>query len=140
VFVVSSWLDFFEKEDGAMPKCVLDVGQCGPDHATITRYLTKNFDCEIVQADGLEDTRAQLKSGRFDLVLVNRKLDADYSDGLEVVRQIKSDPDTAGIPVMLVTNLPEHQEAAIAAGAIRGFGKLEFDKPETREKLAAVLS
>jgi hypothetical protein len=40
---------------------------------------------------------------------------------------------------MLVTNFPEHQDAAQAAGAIRGFGKLEFDDPETREKLAAVL-
>jgi hypothetical protein len=40
---------------------------------------------------------------------------------------------------MLVTNYAEHQEAAVAVGAIRGFGKLEFDKPETRERLAAVL-
>ena len=72
-------------------------------------------------------------------MLVNRKLDIDYSDGLEVIRQIKSDPTISGVPVMLVTNYPEHQDAAIAAGAIRGFGKLEYDKPETRERLAAVL-
>ena len=51
----------------------------------------------------------------------------------------KADPDAAGVPVMLVTNYPEHQDAAIAAGAIRGFGKLEFEKPETRDRLAAVL-
>ena len=118
---------------------VLDVGQCGPDHATITRYLTSHFDCEIAKADNLEDARAQLNSGRFDLVLVNRKLDADYSDGIEVVRAIKSDAATADVPVMLVTNYPEHQEAAMAAGAIHGFGKLEFEKPETRQRLAAVL-
>jgi len=122
-----------------MPKRVLDVGQCGPDHAAISRYLTRHFDCEIVQADGLDDARAQLQSGRFDLALVNRKLDADYSDGIEVIRAIKSDPATADVPVMLVTNYPEHQDAAIAAGAIRGFGKLEFENPETRERLAAVL-
>jgi len=41
--------------------------------------------------------------------------------------------------MMLVTNYPEHQDAAIAVGAIRGFGKLEFAKPETRERLAIVL-
>jgi hypothetical protein len=40
---------------------------------------------------------------------------------------------------MLITNYPEHQDAAVEAGAIRGFGKLEFDNPETRETLAAVL-
>ena len=76
-----------------MTKKVLDVGQCGPDHATITRYLTAHFDCEIVQAHGLDDARDQLKSGDFDLVLVNRKLDADYSDGIEIIRQIKADPE-----------------------------------------------
>jgi two-component system chemotaxis response regulator CheY len=122
-----------------MSKRVLDVGNCGPDHAAIRSYLKRHFDCEIVQAHGAEDTLQQLKRGRFDLVLVNRKLDADYSDGLEVIRQIKADPGVADVPVMLVTNYPEHQESAIRAGAIRGFGKLEFDKPETRERLAAAL-
>lgn len=122
-----------------MPKRVLDVGQCGPDHATIRRFLTRHFDCEVTQANGPQDALALLKGGRFDLVLVNRKLDADYSDGIEVIRQIKSDPETAEVPVMLVTNYPEHQDAAVAAGAVRGFGKLEFDKTQTREKIAAAL-
>jgi CheY-like chemotaxis protein len=123
-----------------MPKRVLDVGQCSPDHATIRSYLTRNFDCEVVQTHGLDDTLQLLRSGRFDLVLVNRKLDADYSDGIEIIRQIKTDDATADVPVMLVTNYPEHQEAAIAAGAVLGFGKLEYSKPETLEKLSAVLS
>jgi two-component system chemotaxis response regulator CheY len=120
-------------------KRVLDVGQCSPDHSTIRSYFTRNFACEVVQAHGAADTVQQLKSGRFDLVLVNRKLDADYSDGIEIIRQIKADETIADVPVMLVTNYPEHQQAAIAAGAIRGFGKLEYDKPETRDRIAAVL-
>jgi two-component system chemotaxis response regulator CheY len=119
---------------------VLSVGQCAPDHATISRYLSKNFSCEIAKADDAAEALAQLKSGRFDLVLVNRKLDIDYSDGIEVIRQIKSDPTIADVPVMLVTNYPEHQDAAIAEGAVRGFGKLEYDLPETRDRLSAVLS
>jgi CheY-like chemotaxis protein len=122
-----------------MPKRVLDVGQCGPDHATIRSYLTRHFDCEIVQAHGADDTLAHLKSGEFHLVLVNRKLDADYSDGIEIIRKIKADAGIAHVPVMLVTNYPEHQEAAIAAGAVHGFGKREYEKPETRAKLATVL-
>jgi CheY-like chemotaxis protein len=122
-----------------MPKRVLDVGQCSPDHATIHRFLTKHFDVEIVQAHTANDTIAHLKSGDFDLVLVNRKLDQDYSDGIEIVRLIKSDPALAELAVMLVTNLPEHQDAAEAAGALRGFGKLEYDLPQTRDKLAVVL-
>ena len=80
-----------------------------------------------------------LKADQFDLVTINRKLDADYADGTEVLKAIKADAQVADVPVMLVTNLDEHQDAAIALGAIRGFGKLEYDKPETKEKVAAVL-
>ena len=122
-----------------MKKRVLDIGQCGPDHATIRSYLTRTFDCELIQADDAADALAQLKNGQFDLVLVNRKLDVDYSDGIEVIRTLKDNPSTANVPVMLVTNYPEHQDAAIAAGAIRGFGKLEFANPQTRAALAALL-
>lgn len=122
-----------------MPKRVLDVGQCNPDHSTITSYLKKHFDCEVIRTHGPDDTLEELKSRPFDLVLINRKLDADYSDGLDVIRMIKADPAISSVPVMLVTNYPEHQAAAIAEGAILGFGKLEYQKPETREKLAAVL-
>ena len=122
-----------------MTKRVLDVGQCSPDHATIRSYLTSNFDCEVEQAHGAEDALTRLKNEQFDLVLVNRKLDADYSDGIDVIRQLKADPDTSNVPVMLVTNYPEHQDAAIAAGAVRGFGKLEYNSAETRERLAAAL-
>lgn len=123
-----------------MPKRVLDVGQCGPDHATIRSYFTRNFDCEVVQTHGADDTLAQLKGGNFDLVLINRKLDADYSDGIEILQKIKADAAIAAVPVMLVTNYSEHQDAAIAAGAVRGFGKLEYDRPETKEKIAEVLA
>jgi CheY-like chemotaxis protein len=122
-----------------MPKRVLCVGQCSPDHATIRRYLARHFDCEVTQAHGPSDTIAHLESGEFHLVLVNRKLDRDYSDGLEIITQLKAHPTAAAVPVMLVTNYAEHQDAAEAAGAHRGFGKLEFDLPETRAKLAAVL-
>jgi len=122
-----------------MPKRVLDVGNCGPDHAAIRSYLSRNFDCEIVQAHDGPDAIAALHAGSFDLVLVNRKLDIDYSDGMDVIRDLKANPKTAHVPVMLVTNYPDHQEAALEAGAIRGFGKLEFGKPETRDRLAAIL-
>jgi CheY-like chemotaxis protein len=122
-----------------MKKRVLDVGNCGPDHAAIRTFLTGNFDCEVVQVDDAAGAFAKLKSAPFDLVLVNRKLDIDYSDGIDVIRALKTDSATAQVPVMLVTDYLEHQDLAIAAGAIRGFGKLEFDRAKTRERLAAAL-
>ena len=122
-----------------MPKRILDVGQCAPDHATLSAYLNTHFDCQIVQCHGLEDTLAELARQSYDLVLINRKLDRDYSDGIEILKAIKASAGLARVPVMLVTNYEEHQQAAIAAGGERGFGKLEFDDPATVTRLAAVL-
>lgn len=120
-------------------KRILDVGNCGPDHAGITRFFQTHFDCEVDQADRAVDALEKLKSRPFDLVVVNRKLDIDYSDGIDVIREIKATPELAQVPVMLITNYPEHQEAAMAAGAVRGFGKLEYQLPETLERVKAVL-
>jgi len=122
-----------------MSKRVLDVGNCGPDLATITRFLTSNFDCTVEQAHGPEDTLSKLRAGSYDLVTINRKLDRDYTDGAEILKAIKADAEISSVPVMIVTNLPEHQDAAVALGAERGFGKLEYELPETLEKLTSIL-
>ncbi|HET6879577.1 MAG TPA: response regulator [Pirellulales bacterium] len=122
-----------------MPKRVLDVGQCSFDHGTLRRLIADDLGAEVVQAHHLNDAVKELKNGRFDLVLVNRKLDADYSDGLAVVRAIKGDASLAATPVMLVSNYPDAQEAAVAAGAEPGFGKAELTQPATREKLRRFL-
>jgi len=106
-----------------MSKHVLDVGNCEPDLATITRFLTSNFDCTVEQAHGPEDTLNKLRAGSYDLVTINRKLDRDYTDGVEILKAIKADAEISSVPVMIVTNLPEHQDAAVALGAERGFGK-----------------
>jgi CheY-like chemotaxis protein len=121
-----------------MPKLVLDVGQCAPDHAAITR-LVRSLGAEVVQTDGLNDTLDQLRRQSFSLVLINRKLDFDYSDGMEILRAIKEDAALAAVPIMLVSNYAEAQAQAVAAGAIAGFGKAELSKPETAEKIRAAL-
>jgi CheY-like chemotaxis protein len=122
-----------------MAKQVLDVGQCSADHFAIRRLLESHCGAEVVQAHGSDDTLAQLRREPFALVLVNRKLDADASDGLAIVKAIKDDPAIADVPVMLVSNYPEAQQAAVAAGAIAGFGKRELGSRETAERLRAVL-
>jgi hypothetical protein len=73
-----------------MPKRVLNVGQCCKDHATICSFLKQHFDCEVVQTHGPADTLQHLRGGEFHLVLINRKLDQDYSDGVEILRLIKA--------------------------------------------------
>ena len=121
-------------------KCVLDVGNCGPDHSSIRTMLQNTFAVEVRQADATADAIAMLEKQPVDLILVNRKLDVDYSDGIDVVRAIKADDRFASIPIMLVTNLEEHQEAAVAIGAERGFGKLALRDPKTHERLRRFLA
>jgi CheY-like chemotaxis protein len=122
-----------------MPKLVLDVGNCTPDHQAIRQLIEGNFDAKVLPAQGAEDTLRLLAEQTFAMVLVNRKLDRDYSDGTEIIRQIKGDERFADIPVMLVTNYDEHQQAAMKLGALRGFGKLDLGKSKTIEQLRGLL-
>lgn len=122
-----------------MTKTVVDCGNCGPDYNSIRKLIQSNFSAVVLQTDGLEDTVEQLQQRAVDLVLVNRKLDRDYTDGMDVVRALKSDPRFQAVPVMLITNYEEHQQAAIAIGATRGFGKLSFTDPATVALLDPIL-
>jgi CheY-like chemotaxis protein len=101
--------------------------------------LKGNFGAEVLQTDQAADTLAVLRERAVQLVLINRKLDCDYSDGTEILKQIKADPQLSSLPVMIVTNYAEHQEAAVALGAEYGFGKLELHSPVTQQRLAKFL-
>ena len=113
-----------------MSKRVLSVGQCNVDHGAVRECWKPTSPLKSCRPKRLRRT-VTLEHEKFDLVMVNRKLDVDYSDGLEIIRRIKADPKLAATPCMLVTNYPEHQEAAVAAGAEPGFGKLAYDRTET---------
>ena len=122
-----------------MTKRVLDVGNCVPDHAAIRRMLETTFQADVVQADGPDDALAMLRKEPFDLVLVNRKLDQDYSDGLEVIKQIKADQKLASVPCMLITNYADQQQFAVSVGAEYGFGKKELHTEPTHLRLSRFL-
>ncbi len=122
-----------------MTKTVVDCGNCGPDFSSLRQMLKSSFNVKVIQTHGAKDTLEVLKGHEVALVTVNRKLDRDYTDGLEVIRTLKSDPEVSSVPVMLITNYDEHQQEAVAEGAIPGFGKLSMSTPETHERLKAVL-
>lgn len=123
-----------------MSKRVLDVGNCGPDHSSIRRFFATHFaSIEVDQTHGPNDTIEALRKNQYDLVLINRKLDQDYSDGLEIIKQIKADGDLADVAIMMITNYEEHQQLAVDAGALLGFGKLELESTETIERVRSAL-
>ena len=62
-----------------MTNTVLDIGNCNPDHDAITKMLTSNFDVVVLRANELCDALQLLSQKKVDLIVINRKLDIDYS-------------------------------------------------------------
>lgn len=123
-----------------MPKRVLDIGNCDPDHHAIKRLIEQEFDAVVIRAHGPDDGLRALREQRYDLVLVNRVMDRDGSEGLPIIQAMKQDAELAEIPVLMITNYPDHQETAIAAGAEPGFGKRDLGKEQTIALLAVHLA
>jgi CheY-like chemotaxis protein len=101
--------------------------------------IEKAFQAEVVRAQTQEEALQRLREEPFSLVLVNRKLDRDHSDGLALIRTLKTDSRLASIPVMLISNFADYQEDAIDAGAVEGFGKRDLSGGRALEALRKVL-
>jgi CheY-like chemotaxis protein len=120
-------------------KRVLSIGQCAADSPMIAQMLRRHFDAETLSVASEAEALQLLRERSVALVLINRILDADGSSGLEVLQQLKADEMLRDIPVMLVSNYPDAQQQAVAAGALAGFGKAALNEPETVARLRAVL-
>lgn len=122
----------------ATKKRVLSVGQCGADHASIGWLLRGEFGAEVVAADSADSAVAELRNGKYDLVLVNRVFDRGGS-GLDFITRLKEGDEFKAVPVMLVSNYEDAQQQATARGALPGFGKSALNEPATQQRLAEVL-
>lgn len=115
---------------------ILDVGQCGFDGPRMARLWRDALEAEVQNAETGEEAAELLADQDFDLVLVNRVLAADRSSGLEVIERLRA--QNVHVPIMLVSDLPEAQDAAVALGAVRGFGKAHLGERSTLELVSSV--
>lgn len=120
-------------------KRVLSIGQCCADHSSIQRTFQQHFGAEVASADTLEEALSSIRQGPFDLVLVNRVLDADGASGLNVIRRIKQEATGQNLPVMLVSNYEDAQREAEDLGAVPGFGKAALGQPRMLARVKAYL-
>jgi two-component system chemotaxis response regulator CheY len=120
-------------------KTVLSLGQCGADHAVLSRWLGIHFGADVTAARTFEEALAQLRQGEFALVLVNRILDYDGRRGVEFISRLKEDTQLTAVHVMLISNYAEAQEEAVRRGAEAGFGKADLSEPETLDRLRPFL-
>ena len=116
---------------------ILNVGQCHIDGPWMKRVLEGRLGAVVDGADSPQEAADQARRHRYQLILVNRELAHDTASGLDVVSElIAGNPRT---PVMLVSDLPEAQAAAVEQGAVPGFGKSELETVETLERLAEIV-
>lgn len=123
---------------GEKPR-VLDVGNCDPDHGSICRLLSQ-FDADIDRVMFVDEAKEMLTKNTYDLVLVNRLIFADGSDGLPLVTHIASEMDATAPPIMMISNFEDAQQRAMDAGAVPGFGKSALNDQATVELLNQYLA
>jgi len=123
-----------------MSKKVVLVGHCGPD-SSFLRMAVSSADRGITvsMADDTQELKAALEAG-VDLVLLNRELGWGFQQslGVDVIKLLgRSYPQTK---FMLVSNFPDAQAAAVAAGAVPGFGKREIGQPRVAQLIRDALA
>jgi two-component system chemotaxis response regulator CheY len=126
-----------ERQSGGA-KVVL-VGHCGPDVALLRTAVSRALpEASIVSAG--DETQLERHAHAGALLLVNRVLDGAYADrsGLDLIRRMNARPD--GPAAILVSNYPEWQERAVAAGAMPGFGKRDLFVESTAVRLRVGLA
>ena len=122
-----------------MPKKIALVGHCGPDSSFLRIAVSKaERDVMVLSVDDDSDLKRVLDDG-VDLLLLNRQLDYgfDEREGVALIRRIRANYPNA--KTMLVSNYPEAQAAAVAEGALPGFGKREIGTPRVNDLLRNAL-
>lgn len=122
-----------------MPKKVALVGHCGPDSSFLRITVAKaERDVHVMMVDDDADLKRALDNG-VDLLLLNRQLDFgfDEQEGVALLRKIRA--QYPAVKAMLVSNYPDAQAAAVAVGALPGFGKRELGTPRVSELLREAL-
>ena len=122
-----------------MPKKVVLIGHCGPDSSYLRMTVGKAArDIQVLSADDDGELSRLLRDGA-DLLLFNRQLDYGFDDEEGVALISKLRPKYPNVRMMLVSNYPEAQAAAVAAGALPGFGKRELGTPRVAQLIRDAL-
>ena len=122
-----------------MSKKVALVGHCGPDASYLRSAVSGSVrGTTIMMIDEAARLEKALSDG-VDLVLMNRQLDWGFEteEGVELIRQLRT--KHPNVKAMLVSNYPEAQQEAVAAGALPGFGKREIGTSRVTDLLKSAL-
>jgi len=115
-------------------KTVVLVGHCGFDQSSISRAVSAVLPSSNVTSAN-NSASLDAYSGPDALLLINRVLDGRFStgSGVDLIADLAGRDNPP--KMMLISNFPDAQAQAVAAGALPGFGKSELGSPETSDKL-----
>ena len=101
-------------------------------------FTFENYEVEIA-ADG-EEALAKIRSFQPQLILLDVMM--PKMNGLEVLERVKSDPQTKGIPVVMLTNLAGEKDAetALAKGAVKYIIKSQYDPKQISDMVKEILA
>ena len=112
------------------------------DDPVIVKLLQVNFEMEgysVITAGDGEEGLAKAQAEHPDAVVLDVMM--PKMDGLEVARRLKGDPDTQGIPIVLLS--AKAQQADIQAGAATGaeaYLTKPFDPPELLQRASDLIA
>src|SRR5947209_980055 len=109
-----------------MSKKVILVGHCGPDSSYLRMAVSRaQRDARVTIVEDEAELEQVICDG-VDLLLFNRLLDWGFEepDGATAIRKLRAKHPE--LKMMLVSNYKEAQSAAVAAGALPGFGKRDI--------------
>jgi two-component system chemotaxis response regulator CheY len=122
-----------------MKKVVL-VGHCGADSSYLRIAVASvQTGISVASVDDEESLAAALTAGA-ELILINRIIDWGFDDQAGVALIARLRRTHPNVKTMLVSNYPDAQQAAIAGGALPGFGKREIGSAKVKELLRSALA
>src|SRR5258706_6321147 len=122
-----------------MKKVVL-VGHCGADSSYLRiAVASAGTAVSAVCIEDDEQLTVAMENGA-ELVLINRIIDWGFEEqeGVALISRLRR--THPNLKTMLVSNYADAQQAAVAAGALPGFGKREIGTPKVKEVLRNALA
>lgn len=112
------------------------------DDILVSRMYQKVFSFENIEVKAAPDGLTGLQMAQeLKPSLIVCDVMMPRMNGLEVLQKLKADPATAGIPVIMLTNLSGTQDAqkALSMGAMAYMVKSEYKPREVVEKVKGVI-
>ena len=123
----------------AFPSCHILLVEDSLGYQQIIReaFNECGHSCVVTFANTLEGARAKLNRSAFTMIIVDVQL--GWQNGLELVKEIRSEPSWAAMPVVALSGINDHMQGAYEAG-VNCFLSKPFEYPETVRMVRSLMN